>query len=380
MQFFWFIPTYGDGRYLGSDNGARAATPAYYKQVAVAADDLGFDGVLLPTGRSCDDPWVTASSLIPVTKRLKFLVAVRPGLMSPTLAARMASAFDRQSDGRLLINVVTGGDPEELEADGLFLGHDERYKLTDEFVSVWRSLLSRETVTLDGRYVKVNKAVNWLPPVQRPHPPVFFGGSSPAAIEVASRHADYYLTWGEPLEQVKSKLEQVRRSAEAAGRTVKFGIRLHIIVRETEAEAWEAADRLIRHLDQETIDKAQQVYARMDSHGQQRMTATHNGDRSNLVIGPNLWSGIGLVRGGAGTALVGDPSQIAERMREYAVLGIDTIILSGYPHLEEAYRTAELLFPLFKASSNGEAIDSKKDAVVGRGETIAYSFKPGSGR
>lgn len=341
----------------------------------MAADDLGFTGVLLPTGRACEDPWITASTLIPVTKRLKFLVAVRPGLMSPTVAARMAASFDRSSEGRLLINVVAGGDPEELAADGLYLEHDERYELTDEFMSVWRDVLAqKESVSLDGKHIKISQAVNFFPPIQQPHPPVFFGGSSPAAIAAAAKHADYYLTWGEPPEQVKEKLTLVREAVHAQGRTVKFGIRLHIIVRETNEEAWQAANQLISHLDDELIAKAQKVYARMDSHGQKRMTQTHGGDRSSLEISPNLWAGIGLVRGGAGTALVGDPDTIAERLQEYAELGIETFILSGYPHLEEAYRVAELLFPKLRPSH------SKALPAGPNGEMVAYQYQPGKTR
>lgn len=372
LEFFWFIPTYGDGRYVGTDLGARTTTPAYFRQIATAADDLGFHGVLLPTGRACEDPWVTASSLIAATKQLKFLIAVRPGLMSPTLAARMATSFDRSSGGRLLVNVVAGGDPEELAADGLFLDHDERYQLTDEFMTVWRNLLTdRKAFSLDGKHIKVSEAVNFFPPMQQPHPPIFFGGSSPAAIETAAKHADHYLTWGEAPEQVQQKLTQVRKAAFAQGRSVKFGIRLHIIVRETNEEAWQAANQLIRHLDDAVIAKAQQVYARMDSHGQKRMTELHGGDRNKLEISPNLWAGIGLVRGGAGTALVGDADTVAERLREYAALGVETFILSGYPHLEEAYRVAELLFPKLRS-------DHSKAASSGaNGEMVAYQYQPG---
>ncbi|MNH91118.1 Alkanesulfonate monooxygenase [compost metagenome] len=374
MEMFWFIPTYGDGRYIGSDLGSRATTPTYFQQVAMAADDLGYSGVLLPTGRSCEDSWVTASMLIPATKKLKFLIAIRPGLMSPTLAARMASTFDRSSQGRLLINVVAGGDMEELEADGLFLDHDARYELTDEFMTVWRRLLQQEEVHYEGKYVQVKKAKNFYAPFQSPYPPVFFGGSSPAAIDVAAKHVDTYLTWGEPPEQVKQKLEVVRQHAAQEGRTLKFGIRLHIIVRETNEEAWKSAHDLIKHLDDNTIAQAQEVYARMDSHGQRRMTELHQGNRANLEISPNLWAGIGLVRGGAGTALVGDPDTVAKRLMEYADLGIETFILSGYPHLEEAYRVAELLFPKLPLSNKVPAYSNSNS----NGEIMAYHYKPTS--
>jgi len=166
-----------------------------------------------------------------------------------------------------------------------------------------------------------------------------------AGQQVAAKHADVYLTWGEPPKQVAEKLNQVKKLAEEQGRTVRFGIRLHIIVRETDEEAWQAAERLIKYVDDETVAQAQKVFDRFDSVGQRRMSDLVKRDRKSLEISPNLWSGIGLVRGGAGTALVGSPETIAERMKEYADLGIETFILSGYPHLEEAYRTAELLFP-----------------------------------
>ncbi|MFC4099515.1 FMNH2-dependent alkanesulfonate monooxygenase [Paenibacillus xanthanilyticus] len=374
MELFWFIPTYGDGRYLGTTNGARAITPVYLRQIAQAVDDLGYDGVLLPTGRSCEDAWVIASSLIPATQKLKFLVALRPGLMSPTLAARMAATFDRTSGGRLLLNVVAGGDPEELEADGLFLSHDDRYSLTDEFLTVWRRLLAEEEpLDYEGAHLKVNGAKVLFPPQQQPHPPLYFGGSSPAAIDVAAKHADVYLTWGEPPADVERKIAQVRAAYAAQGRTVRFGIRLHVIVREREEEAWEAAEALIRYVDDDTIVKAQQVYSRMDSVGQRRMASLHKGDRDKLVVAPNLWAGIGLVRGGAGTALVGNPEQVSARMREYAALGIETFILSGYPHLEEAYRAAELLFPLLPLNRSG----AERDVIGKQGEMIAYDHRPG---
>ncbi|KUE87149.1 alkanesulfonate monooxygenase [Cupriavidus necator] len=358
MQVFWFIPTHGDSRYLGTSEGAREVSFDYLKQVAVAADTLGYEGVLIPTGRSCEDPWVAASALAAVTQRLKFLVAVRPGLMAPTLAARMAATFDRISNGRLLINLVTGGDTAELEGDGLFLDHTARYEASAEFLRIWRQVLAAshdgDKVDYEGKHLSVKGATVLYPPLQQPHPPVYFGGSSAPAHALAGEQVDTYLTWGEPPADVAQKLDDVRLQAARHGRTVKFGIRLHVIVRETEAAAWAAADDLISRLDDETVARAQAVFAKMDSEGQRRMAALHAGGarrtREALEISPNLWAGVGLVRGGAGTALVGDPHTVAERMREYAELGIDTFVLSGYPHLEEAYRFAELVFPLLPRS------------------------------
>ncbi|MFC5701143.1 FMNH2-dependent alkanesulfonate monooxygenase [Cohnella faecalis] len=378
MELFWFIPTHGDGRYLGTSEGGRAVDYGYMRQIAQAADQLGYTGVLVPTGKACEDAWVAASALIPVTRSLKFLVAVRPGLMSPTLAARMAATFDRLSEGRLLVNVVTGGDPVELAGDGMFIGHDERYDQTDEFLSIWRAVLSGERVDFEGNYLKTEGAELLFPSLQRPHPPLYFGGSSAAAHEIAANHVDVYLTWGEPPGQVARKIEEVRARAAERGRTVRFGIRLHVIVRETEQEAWEAAERLISHVDDETIAAAQSIFSRYDSEGQRRMAELHGGDRSALVISPNLWAGIGLVRGGAGTALVGDADSVAERIKEYAALGVESFILSGYPHLEEAYRAAELLFPRLPFVRNRLAGAPAQDNRQ-VGELVAYNLRPAAG-
>lgn len=346
LDIFWFLPTSGDTRYLGKSDFGRAPTIPYMRQIAVAADQLGYDGLLIPTGSSCLDPWVVASSLVPVTQRIQLLVALRTAIGNPTATARQAATLDQALNGRLLLNVVAGGDATEFAAEGNFLTHDQRYEQADEFLTVWRRLLQGETVDFKGRHYDIRAAKNVFPPVRKPYPPLYFGGSSPAAHELAAKHVDAYLSWGEPPAQVAEKIADVKRRAAAHGRTLRFGVRLQVIVRETRDEAWAEADRLISKLTDADIAAAQANFAKMDSVGQARITALHGGRRDRLEIAPDLWAGIGLVRGGAGTALVGDPQTVAKRLQEYADLGVDSFVLSGYPHLEEAIRFAELVFPL----------------------------------
>ena len=354
LNIFWFIPTFGDSRYIGSSEGARGTDSEYIKQIGVAADNLGFDGVLIPTGRLCEDPWIVATSLLAVTKKLKFLVALRPGLLQPSLAARMTATLDRLSNGRVAINLVAGGDKTELEGDGLYQDSKERYEAAGEFVDLWREILKagveKNVVNYDGKYYKTTDAKLLFPTVQQPYPPLFFGGSSDEARELAAQKVDLYITWGEKPEDVKAKIEDVKQRALKYGRTIQFGIRLHVIVRETEEKAWEAAEELISKLDDETIEQHHKVLSNRESVGQQRMTALTNSgkarSREELEISPNLWAGIGLAREGCATALVGSPQIVVERIKEYADMGIDTFVFSAYPHLEEAYRFAELVFPL----------------------------------
>ncbi|MDX2161294.1 MAG: FMNH2-dependent alkanesulfonate monooxygenase [bacterium] len=363
LDLFWFLPTGGDGRYLSSQEGARDASYGYIRQVAQAVDEVGFIGALLPTGRYCEEAWIFATSLVPVTQRMKFIVALRPGLAQPALAARFASTFDRVSGGRLVLNVVTGGSGLDAAADGALVDHDRRYDQTDEFLTIFRRLVSGEqNVSFDGEFFRIQNGLLAYPTVQKPYPPLYFGGSSDPGHRTAAKHADVYLMWGEPLHQIRDQIASVRRYADEQGRTIRFGLRLHVIVRETESEAWDAANTLIRYIDDDTIALAQTLLGATESVGQKRMLNLHGGQRDKLVVAPNLWAGIGLVRTGAGTALVGDPDQVAARLLEYAELGIDTFILSGYPHLEEAHRTAELLFP--RLPLNPQAVQQKAETVT----------------
>ncbi|GAB4081544.1 LLM class flavin-dependent oxidoreductase [Modestobacter muralis] len=351
----WFLPTYGDSRGLvggghgmaaTAAGGSRPASLGYLTQVARAAETVGFEAALTPAGLWCEDAWLTTAMLAGASERLKFLVAFRPGLLSPTLAAQMAATFQRHSGGRLLLNVVTGGEPAEQRAYGDFLSKDDRYRRGGEFLQVVRGLWRGETVDLAGEHVQVEGAR--LETVPDPVPPVYFGGSSPLAGEVAAEHCDVYLTWGEPPAQVAEKIEWVRGLAAARGRTVRFGIRLHVITRDTSDAAWAQAETLLAGIPQGMIDRVQANLARSESEGQRRMRALHSGGTAraaDLEVSPNLWAGVGLVRGGAGTALVGSHTEVADRIAEYHALGIDEFVLSGHPHLEEAYWVGEGVLP-----------------------------------
>jgi alkanesulfonate monooxygenase len=372
LNVFWFLPTAGgDGRYLGKSEVGRRSTNAYLRQIATTAEYLGYDGLLIPTGSGNLDPIVTAASLATVTSKIKFLVALRhTAVGGPTVFARQTATLDEALNGRLLYNVVPGAWPDDRAREGVFQSHDERYESADEFWTVWKKVLEGETVTLNGKYYQVEGARALYSGVQKPYPPLYFGGSSDAAHAFAAKHVDTYLSWGEPPEQAAEKIADVRARAAEHGRTVRFGFRLQVIVRETEAEAWAAADKLISRLDDETIAAAQARQRASDSVGQARISALHGGDRNKLVIAPNLWAGIGLVRSGAGTALVGNPQQIVDRLNEYRELGADTFVLSGYPNLEESIRFAELVFPLL----GRESIFDADQLVSGGGFEVGQTY------
>ncbi|MET0475847.1 MAG: LLM class flavin-dependent oxidoreductase [Mycobacterium sp.] len=363
VKLHWFLPTYGDSRNIvggghgtpaGAAHSDRDASIDYLASIVRAAESFGFTGALIPTGAWCEDAFVTAALLARETTSLAFLVAFRPGLVSPTLSAQMAATFARHAPGRILLNVVVGGEAHEQRAFGDHLDKDARYQRCDEFLDVVRRLWAGETVTTDGAHIQVEEAA--LATLPNPLPPLYFGGSSPAAGPVAARHADVYLTWGEPPAAVREKVEWIRKEAADQGRTVRFGIRLHTISRDTADEAWSQADKLIGALDEETVRSAQAGLSRSQSEGQARMRALHETNRADgswsdarsLEVAPNLWAGVGLVRGGAGTALVGSHTDVADRIAEYAEVGIDEFIFSGYPHLEELFWFGEGVVPILR--------------------------------
>jgi len=247
-----------------------------------------------------------------------------------------------------MLNIVTGGEPVEQARFGDTAPKDQRYARTDEFLSVLRGAWYDAPFDFVGEHYSATGAM--VSGGIDPAPDIYFGGSSGPAGPVAARHADIYLTWGEPPEQVREKLDWMRELAQAEGRRLRFGLRIHTLSRDTSEEAWRHAQWLLDGLDPRTVEKAQAALGASESTGQQRMSSLRGGRTSydsarELEVAPNLWSGVGLVRGGAGTALVGSHEEVAERIAEYHELGIDEFILSGYPHDDECRRVASAVLP-----------------------------------
>ena len=356
LKFHWFLPTNGgDGQHIvGGGHGvnpgpaSRPADVAYLGQIARGATQSGFDAALTPTGAWCDDAWLSTAMLSQVSERLRFLVAFRPGILAPYLAAQMSGTFQNLTGGRLLLNLVTGGESHEQRMFGDFLDKEGRYERCDEFLTIVRRLWTGDTVDFEGQHLRVEGAR--LDQIPNPIPEIYFGGSSPAAGQVAAKHVDVYLTWGEPPSAVTEKIAWIRRlvaeEPTRGHRPIRFGIRMHVIARRTSDEAWAEAQRLIDEVDDDTVSRIQAGLQRSESEGQRRMLDLHGGKRDDLEIYPNVWAGVGLVRGGAGTALVGSYEEVADRIAEYAGLGIDEFVLSAYPHLEGAYNFGDGVLPI----------------------------------
>jgi alkanesulfonate monooxygenase len=351
LELHWFLPLHGDGREVAKRSSGADAPGArrepdidYLTQVALAVERFGFTGMLTPFGLFCEDPWVMASALVARTDRVKFMIALRPGFVSPVLAAQMAASFQRMSGDRLQLNIVTGGDADEQRRYGDWLDHDQRYERTDEFLEVFTRAWTGERFDFTGTHYRIAGGLLTRPYPDRPM--IFVGGSSAAAQRVAARHADVFLAWGEPPAGIA---ELVRTTGKLAGdRRPAFGTRFHVIARDTSAQAWQVARELVEGMDPARIRQAQQRFGRSESEGQRRMAALHGGRTDDLEVYPNVWAGYGLVRPGVGTALVGSHEEVAERIEEYHSLGLTHLILSAQPHLEEAYSFGEGVMPLLR--------------------------------
>lgn len=343
LEFGWFIPTMGDTSAHGVAEAAIPPSLDLFTNVAQTAEDAGFEYILVPVQTNCYDAYITCAMVAARTKKIAPLLAARGGFMTPTVMAKMISTFDQLSQGRVRINLITGGSSVEMAADGMFYGHDERYEVLTESLEVMkRAWTESEPFEFDGKYFKAD-GVNVLPkPFQHPYPPLYLGGLSPAAKNLCASHADVHLFWGDTPANIAELVAEMNDRAAAQSRTLRYGMRLHVVVRETEDEAWAAAHALIANASNgrnETSVKWDQSTANM------RMKELAKAE--NHLIGDHLWSGIASVREGAGVAIVGNPEQVAATIREFIDAGCTSFCLSGYPHADEAERFGKLVMPLF---------------------------------
>jgi alkanesulfonate monooxygenase len=352
----WFLPTKADGRHLTSGGlprvgtfgaGERPASLEYLGQIARAADRCGFDHLMIASGFK--DPWLIAAAMAGETRRLKFLLATRPGVEQPAFTVQKAATLQCLSDGRLQLHIVGGSSSVEQRSLGDFLGPDERYARSAEFIQALRSLWPNDGRPHHGRFYQNQPALSGGP--RQPIPPFYLGGASALAEQIAAAQGDVYLMWGEPPEMIAERIERMRELAGHHRRTLLFGLRLHVFAEPTSEQAWRRVGQLVEEIPADAICSARRQLEAYESVGQQRQISLREGrTRANrdLEISANLWAGVGLVRGGAGTALVGSYAEIAERIEKYRALGVDSFTLSGYPHLEEALHVGEQLLPLLR--------------------------------
>ncbi|NUL49287.1 LLM class flavin-dependent oxidoreductase [Cellulosimicrobium funkei] len=341
----WFIPTMGDTTRIGDPAAATPPSLDLFTHIARTAEDAGFTYLLVPVMPECYEAYISCAMVSARTERIDMLVAARAGFIAAPVMAKMLSTFDQLSGGRLRVNLITGGDSAEMAADGLFYDHDERYDLLTETVEVLKDAWTRdEPFDVDGRYVTARGVSVQPKPAQRPHPPLYLGGMSPAARKLCAAHADVHLFWGDTPANIARHVEDMTARAAEKGRTLDFGMRLQVVVRDTEAAAWAAAEELISSADDEHQQSVKGRWS--ESHANDRMKELARAE--GQMVDEHLWSGIATVRHGAGIAIVGDPEQVAAKIGEFVDAGCSSFCLSGYPHAEEAERFGRLVMPLLR--------------------------------
>ena len=346
LRFGWFVPTSGDTSAFSDPDATIPPSLEHFTNVALAAESAGFEYVLVPVQTMCYEAWVSCAMIAARTERLQPLIAVRAGYMLPSQMAKMFTTFDQLTEGRVCINLIAGPGGDEQAAEGLVYQHDERYEVMEETVSIMKRLWTEESpVTHHGKHFQIEKGIVRPRPYQKPYPPFYIGGSSPAAKEVGARHANVYLFWGDTPERIAEQVAEVKQIAATFGREdeIGFGMRLQVVVRETEEEAWDAARAIIAGAPEALKGAIKNMWA--ESQANSRMKELSQAE--DYRIGEHLWSGFTTVRPGAGVAIVGDPRQVAATLQEFIDLGCTDFCLSGYPHHIEAERFGRLVMPLF---------------------------------
>lgn len=357
-EFSWFLPTSGDHASFGDRSTNRVITMDYLEQVALAAESAGFTASLVPVGDGCLDAWVVAALLTSRTERMRYLVAVRPGFVAPVVAAKMVATYDRMTPGRLLVNVVTGGFPAELAADGDFTPHDERYERTREFIHVMKKYWTENAFDHSGDYYRVEGCRPLVKCATQPYPPLYAGGASDIAEDIFAAEVDTYLLWGESSPMMAERIARMTAKAVALGRTLRFGVRMHVCARATEEEAVAAAEYQVAGVSDAQKARARDVLTATDSKGESRQREFAADE--DPWVEPHLWAGVGQVRRGVGVTVVGSYEQVARKFLDYTEMGLSFFILSGYPHLEEAENAGNWL-PTFWA------MHRERDAALAAG-------------
>ncbi|MCP5026351.1 MAG: LLM class flavin-dependent oxidoreductase [Actinomycetia bacterium] len=346
IRFGWFIPTAGDTDELLDPTKITPSLDLFLR-VARAAEDAGFEYVLVPVQTACWDSYISCAFVAAQTERISMLLAARAGFIEPTVMAKMISTFDQLSGGRVKVNLITGGSMAEMAADGLFADHDERYAMLDEAVTIMKKAWTERRFDFDGDHYRVEGALVLPRPFQDPHPPFYLGGSSAAARRVSINHADVHLFWGDHPDRIAETVAAIEAERVAAGRETRlaYGMRLQIICRDTEAEAWEAAHQLVEGGSDAQRRRVRNLWDQSTAGSRQQDLA--DADDLHVEGHPHLWAGIARLRPGAGTAIVGNPEQVAATLDEFVDAGCGGFCLSGYPHDTEAQRFGHLVMPYF---------------------------------
>lgn len=337
----WFAALCDDDyEFLGVRDPALQSSWEHCRGIALRAEEGGFDNLLLPSGYTMGiDSIAFAAGIAPLTRRIQLLVAARMGEMWPPQLARQLASVDQTAGGRLTVNIISS------ELPGQPMESAPRYRRTLEYMHALRTLLNGEPLSLHGEFLDLELDPPRICPTRGGCPPFYFGGLSPAARDVAARAADVFLMWPDTVSGVSSVLSDMRSRAADYGRELRFGYRVHVIVRESEGAAVDAARRLVSRL---AGDMGERVRARSldtSSVGNVRQAELRDAADMDGFVEENLWTGIGQARSGAGAALVGDPDQVLAKLRTYQELGLEAFILSGYPHAGECDLVARYVLP-----------------------------------
>lgn len=329
-----------DAEQLGVAAPGLESSFAHCKDIVLRAERGGFDNILLPSSYTPGiDSVAFAGGVAPLLDRMSLLVAVRCAELWPPMLARQLATLDHMLGGRLTVNIISS------DLAGAPLDSGPRYRRSVEVMRILRTLLDGEAVSHRGEFYQLEIEPPRLGSVSGRCPPFYFGGFSEDAREAAAREADVFLMWPDRLPAVRETLDDMRRRAEAHGRRLRFGYRVHVIVRETESEARAAARHLVSALDDRVGDAIRRRSLDHASAGVRRQAEVRDAADAEGFVEDHLWTGIGRARSGCGAALVGDPDQVRAKLRAYAELGIEAFILSGYPHAEECDRFARLVLP-----------------------------------